>query len=306
MRHLGVLLPLPIGLALIGLAWRGAQWQHWLAQQRWRQRWRAVCIGFWLWLASLLLFFLQIAQAGQERPPQRCAARRDPGARFGHQPPPPSPTLRQRLERGLDWPIVAGAGEPAAVSIRLRRTEGSDAPTCAARAWTRRAFWTQHQHPREPGLRRTLLEQTGLGRTMVWWSPATSMCRSLRIARQAGCARGACPARHAAPSALERLAAQYFAFASSRALGGVLSLARTAQAPGPICHDRGLLPLPQPSRCCLSCPIAVIDFETTGGSPALGDRATEVAIVILEDGRPVERAEPDERRPADPGLHLSS
>ena len=38
----------------------------------------------------------------------------------------------------------------------------------------------------------------------------------------------------------------------------------------------------------MSC-IAVIDFETTGGSPALGDRATEVAIVILEDGRPVER-----------------
>ncbi|MDQ5898073.1 MAG: polymerase subunit epsilon [Pseudomonadota bacterium] len=38
----------------------------------------------------------------------------------------------------------------------------------------------------------------------------------------------------------------------------------------------------------MSC-IAVIDFETTGGSPALGDRATEVAIVILEDGLPVER-----------------
>jgi DNA polymerase III subunit epsilon len=29
-------------------------------------------------------------------------------------------------------------------------------------------------------------------------------------------------------------------------------------------------------------PIAVIDFETTGLSPALGDRATEVAIVVLE------------------------
>jgi DNA polymerase III subunit epsilon len=36
-------------------------------------------------------------------------------------------------------------------------------------------------------------------------------------------------------------------------------------------------------------PIAVIDFETTGLSPAMGDRATEVAIVLLEDGKIVDR-----------------
>lgn len=35
--------------------------------------------------------------------------------------------------------------------------------------------------------------------------------------------------------------------------------------------------------------IAVIDFETTGMSPALGDRATEVAIVMLEHGQVVDR-----------------
>ncbi|MEH3085265.1 MAG: 3'-5' exonuclease [Xylophilus ampelinus] len=35
--------------------------------------------------------------------------------------------------------------------------------------------------------------------------------------------------------------------------------------------------------------IAVIDFETTGISPDRGDRATEVGIVLLEDGRPVDR-----------------
>ena len=35
--------------------------------------------------------------------------------------------------------------------------------------------------------------------------------------------------------------------------------------------------------------IAIIDFETTGGSPGLGDRATEVAIVITEHGRVVDR-----------------
>ena len=36
-------------------------------------------------------------------------------------------------------------------------------------------------------------------------------------------------------------------------------------------------------------PIAVIDFETTGVSPARGDRATEVAIVLVEGSRVVDR-----------------
>lgn len=36
-------------------------------------------------------------------------------------------------------------------------------------------------------------------------------------------------------------------------------------------------------------PIAVIDFETTGLSPTMGDRATEVAIVMLEGDRVVDR-----------------
>lgn len=35
--------------------------------------------------------------------------------------------------------------------------------------------------------------------------------------------------------------------------------------------------------------IAVIDFETTGISPGQGDRATEVAIVLTEQGRVVDR-----------------
>ena len=35
--------------------------------------------------------------------------------------------------------------------------------------------------------------------------------------------------------------------------------------------------------------IAVIDFETTGLSPAMGDRATEVAIVLVENGSVVDR-----------------
>ena len=35
--------------------------------------------------------------------------------------------------------------------------------------------------------------------------------------------------------------------------------------------------------------VAVIDFETTGLSPAMGDRATEVGVVIVEDGKIVDR-----------------
>ena len=34
--------------------------------------------------------------------------------------------------------------------------------------------------------------------------------------------------------------------------------------------------------------LAVIDFETTGATPAQGARATEVAICLLENGRIVE------------------
>jgi len=35
--------------------------------------------------------------------------------------------------------------------------------------------------------------------------------------------------------------------------------------------------------------IAVIDFETTGLSPGMGDRATEVAVVLLENGKVIDR-----------------
>ena len=35
--------------------------------------------------------------------------------------------------------------------------------------------------------------------------------------------------------------------------------------------------------------VAVIDFETTGISPAMGDRATEVAVVIVADGKIIDR-----------------
>jgi len=35
--------------------------------------------------------------------------------------------------------------------------------------------------------------------------------------------------------------------------------------------------------------VAIIDFETTGMSPDMGDRATEVGVVIVSDGRIVDR-----------------
>ena len=46
----------------------------------------------------------------------------------------------------------------------------------------------------------------------------------------------------------------------------------------------GFLPSRMPSA-----PIAVIDFETTGMMPAQGARATEVAIVLMEGDRVVDR-----------------
>ena len=36
-------------------------------------------------------------------------------------------------------------------------------------------------------------------------------------------------------------------------------------------------------------PTAIIDFETTGLSPTMGDRATEIAIVLMEGGQVVDR-----------------
>jgi len=35
--------------------------------------------------------------------------------------------------------------------------------------------------------------------------------------------------------------------------------------------------------------VAVLDFETTGLSPAQGDRATEIAVVLLRDGQIIDR-----------------
>ena len=49
-------------------------------------------------------------------------------------------------------------------------------------------------------------------------------------------------------------------------------------------------------------PIAIIDFETTGMSPDLGDRPTEVAIVLTENGAVVDRFQ----SLMNPGVHVSS
>ncbi len=35
--------------------------------------------------------------------------------------------------------------------------------------------------------------------------------------------------------------------------------------------------------------IAVLDFETTGLSPTRGDRATEIAVILMRDGNVVDR-----------------
>jgi DNA polymerase-3 subunit epsilon len=48
--------------------------------------------------------------------------------------------------------------------------------------------------------------------------------------------------------------------------------------------------------------MAVIDFETTGISPSMGDRATEVAIVLIEGNRVVDRYQ----SLMNAGVHVSS
>ena len=48
--------------------------------------------------------------------------------------------------------------------------------------------------------------------------------------------------------------------------------------------------------------IAIIDFETTGMSPDLGDRPTEVAIVLTENGAVVDRFQ----SLMNPGMYVSS
>jgi DNA polymerase III subunit epsilon len=49
------------------------------------------------------------------------------------------------------------------------------------------------------------------------------------------------------------------------------------------------LPTPAPSVAPVGQTVAVIDFETTGMGPAQGARATEIAVVLVRDGRLVDR-----------------
>ena len=56
--HLGVILPALIGLAMVTLALWGKPWQAWLEAHPWGViAWRVVLAWFFIWLASLLLFF---------------------------------------------------------------------------------------------------------------------------------------------------------------------------------------------------------------------------------------------------------
>lgn len=230
MRHLGVVLPLPIGLALIGLAKRGPQWQRWLAQARWRQHlWRAACLGGGLWLASLLLFFLQIAQAGhadpQARPPGAIVVLGSGTARCR-----PSPTLRLRLERAL---TLARQHPQARVVV----SGGIDAGLGCTEAAVMAGYLGRRGLPEERLLlearststhenlvfSRPLLEQAGLDPRRTAILVVTSdfhVPRSLRIARRAGYAQvSAAGADTPAWLRWNAWLREYFAFASSLALG---------------------------------------------------------------------------------------
>ncbi|WP_254774727.1 YdcF family protein [Polaromonas sp. YR568] len=57
--HLGVIVPAVISAALIALSLFIKPWQAWLRGRRWRLlAWRLLLTGFFLWLASLVVFFV--------------------------------------------------------------------------------------------------------------------------------------------------------------------------------------------------------------------------------------------------------
>ena len=72
--HLGVIVPAVIATVLIALSLFAERWHRWLRGRRWRLfAWRLVLAGFFLWLASLLVFFavlqrLQPSTAGDTDP----------------------------------------------------------------------------------------------------------------------------------------------------------------------------------------------------------------------------------------------
>ena len=97
--HLGVIVPAVIGLALMALSLWGRRWQSWLAGRRWGVlAWRMVVTGFFVWLASLLLFFVALQKlqpsAGSDFDPRVIVV-------LGSSTPngKASPTLAERLKR---------------------------------------------------------------------------------------------------------------------------------------------------------------------------------------------------------------
>ena len=116
--HLGVTLPAALGLAWVLLAWRWQPVHAWLAARAGRQRvWWLLWSLFWLWLASLLLFWLALAHFNhsQAHAVERAQAIIVLGSatRDGH----PSPALAMRLDtaaalaqRLSNLPVVTSGG----------------------------------------------------------------------------------------------------------------------------------------------------------------------------------------------------
>lgn len=56
--HLGVIVPAAIAVVLVALSLFMTRWRAWLRGRRWRLfAWRLLLAGFFVWLASLLIFF---------------------------------------------------------------------------------------------------------------------------------------------------------------------------------------------------------------------------------------------------------
>ncbi|WP_411879487.1 YdcF family protein [Polaromonas sp. YR568] len=107
--HLGVIVPAIVGVVLIGLSLFLGRWSAWLRERPWRLFvWRLLLTGFFLWLASLLVFFVAL----------------------------------QRLQ-----PSAEGSFEPRAIVVLGSSTpDGKASPTLAERL--KLAYDLALQHPR--------------------------------------------------------------------------------------------------------------------------------------------------------------
>lgn len=96
--HFGIILPVIIGSGLILYAWT-FKWIHHFIQQHpfWQKLWRGLWVGFFIWLSTVLMFFIYLhfsLQHATTAPASAAVIVLGSGIENGQ----PSPTLKKRLD----------------------------------------------------------------------------------------------------------------------------------------------------------------------------------------------------------------